>query len=178
MGFCLLGMASFTTEGLNGAAFQMFNHGTITAQLFLIVGIIYERAHHRDLNGFGGLAHTMPRYAVWTALAFFAALGLPGLSGFISEILVFLGAFSTWPVYTVISASGVVLTAAYMLWTYQRVFLGKPIEKYAAFPDITARETLTMAPLALIVVILGVYPKAMLSIMNATLMSINAMVVK
>ncbi|MBI2341983.1 MAG: NADH-quinone oxidoreductase subunit M, partial [Deltaproteobacteria bacterium] len=178
MGFCLLGMASFTNEGMNGAVLQMFNHGTITAQLFLIVGIIYDRVHHRDLEGFGGLAHIMPRYAVWTAIAFFAALGLPGLSGFISEALVFLGAFKMWPWYTAVSVSGVVLTAAYVLWTYQRVFLGKINEKYKNLPEISWRETVTLAPLALIVVILGVYPKAMLDIMNATLVGINQLFVK
>ncbi|MFH0800392.1 MAG: NADH-quinone oxidoreductase subunit M [Pseudomonadota bacterium] len=175
MGFCLLGMASFTSAGLNGAVLQMFNHGTITAQLFLIVGIIYDRAHHRDIDGFGGLAKVMPRYAAFTAVAFFAALGLPGLSGFISEVLVFIGAFRPWPWYTAISAFGVVLTAAYILWTYQRVFLGKVNEKYKALPDISAREMITLIPLVVIVVVLGVYPKAMLSIMEASLAGINAM---
>lgn len=178
MGFCLLGMASFTSEGMNGAVLQMFNHGTITAQLFLIVGIIYDRAHHREIEGFGGLAHIMPRYAVLTAFAFFAALGLPGLSGFISEVLVLLGAFKTWPMITAFSAVGVVLTAAYILWTYQRVFLGKANEKYANLPEINWCETLTLAPLVLIVLILGIYPKAMLDIMNATLVGINGIFVK
>lgn len=178
MGFCLLGMASFTSEGMNGAVLQMFNHGTITAQLFLIVGIIYDRVHHRDINGFGGLASIMPRYAVWTALAFFAALGLPGLSGFISEALVFLGSFKMWPWYTAISATGLVLTAAYILWTYQRIFLGPKNEKYSNLPDINWRETLTLAPLALIVLILGVYPRAMLDIMSATLTGINGIFIK
>jgi len=178
MGFCLLGMASLTSEGMNGAVLQMFNHGTITAQLFLIVGILYDRAHHRDIDSFGGLAHIMPRYAVWTAIAFFAALGLPGLSGFISEVLVFLGAFKTWPLITAFSATGVVLTAAYILWTYQRIFLGKINEKYASLPDINRREMLTLAPLVVIVFILGVYPKVMLDIMNATLVSINGIFVK
>jgi NADH-quinone oxidoreductase subunit M len=178
MGFCLLGMASLTTEGMNGAVLQMFNHGTITAQLFLIVGIIYDRVHHRDLEGFGGLAHIMPRYAVLTAIAFFAALGLPGLSGFISEVLVFIGGFKTWPWYTAISATGLVLTAAYILWTYQRVFLGKINEKYAGLSDISAREMVTLLPLVAIVFFLGVYPKAMIDIMNATLVGINAMVLK
>lgn len=173
MGFCLLGMASFTAEGMNGAVLQMFNHGTITAQLFLIVGVIYDRAHHRDLEGFGGLAALMPRYAVLTSLAFFAALGLPGLSGFISEALSFLGGFKTWPLYTIISASGVVLTAAYMLWTFQRVFLGKINEKYRGLPDINAREILSLAPLALIVIAVGVYPKLILDIMNSSLTSLN-----
>src|SRR3970282_1280613 len=95
MGYVLLGMASFTQEGINGAVLQMFTHGTITGMLFLIVGILYDRAHHREIDGFGGIASQMPRYAGITSLAFFASMGLPGLSGFISEALVFLGAYRT-----------------------------------------------------------------------------------
>ncbi len=173
MGFCMLGMASFTAEGMNGAVLQMFNHGTITAQLFLIVGIIYDRAHHRNLDGFGGLASIMPRYAVLTGLAFFAALGLPGLSGFISEALCFIGGFKTWRVYTIISVSGVVLTAGYMLWCFQRVFLGTPNEKYKSLPDVNGREILSIAPLAIIVIIVGVYPKVVLDLMNTSLVGLN-----
>ncbi|TMA59767.1 MAG: NADH-quinone oxidoreductase subunit M, partial [Deltaproteobacteria bacterium] len=93
MGYVMLGMASFTPQGINGAVLQMFNHGTITAMLFLIVGVIYDRAHHRRIDGFGGLASVMPVYTGVMALAFFAAMGLPGLSAFISEILVLLGAW-------------------------------------------------------------------------------------
>ncbi|HCU25708.1 MAG TPA: oxidoreductase, partial [Deltaproteobacteria bacterium] len=175
MGFVLLGMASFTSEGLNGAVLQMFNHGTITAQLFLIVGIIYDRAHHREINGFGGLATAMPKYAVWTAIAFFAALGLPGLSGFISEALVFLGSFKNWPGFTTVAVTSVVLTAAYMLWTLQRVFLGPLNEKYKDYPDITRREALTLFPLVVIVLVLGVYPKPVLNLMSVSLAGINEM---
>jgi NADH-quinone oxidoreductase subunit M len=178
MGFCLLGMSSLTSEGINGAVLQMFNHGTITAQLFLIVGIIYDRVHHREIDGFGGLVHIMPRYAVMTAVAFFAALGLPGLSGFISEALVFIGGFKAWPIITMFSATGVVLTAAYILWTYQRVFLGKANEKYLSLPDITAREMITLVPLVAVVFVLGVYPKLMLDMMNATLMTVNQLVTR
>ena len=105
-----------------------------------------------------------------------AALGLPGLSGFISEILCFLGGFHTWRVYTIISALGVVLTAGYMLWTYQRVFLGSLNEKWKNLPDINGRELLSLAPLAVLVILLGIYPKLMLDLMNNTLVSINAMV--
>lgn len=173
MGFVLLGISSFTSEGINGGVLQMFNHGTITAQLFLIVGIIYDRAHHRDLNGFGGLASIMPKYAVWTAIAFFAAVGLPGLSGFISEVLVFLGSFKAWPWLTTLAVTSVILTAGYMLWTMQRVYLGKLNEKYKDFPDITPREAFCLAPLALIVVILGVYPKPILSMMEVSLNAVN-----
>jgi NADH-quinone oxidoreductase subunit M len=175
MGFCLIGMASFTNAGMNGAVLQMFNHGTITAQLFLLVGVIYDRVHHRDIDGFGGLAKVMPRYAVFTAIAFFAALGLPGLSGFISEALCFIGAFKLWPWYTIVSAIGVVLTAAYFLWAYQRIFLGQVNEKYKDLVEINAREMITLIPLVAIVVILGVYPNAMLGIMDATLANINAL---
>ena len=171
-------MASFTSAGMNGAVLQMFNHGTITAQLFLLVGVIYDRAHHRDIDGFGGLAKLMPRYAVFTAIAFFAALGLPGLSGFISEVLCFIGAFKMWPWYTIVSAIGVVLTAAYFLWAYQRVFLGQVNEKYKGLVEINAREMVTLIPLVAIVMILGVYPNAMLGIMDATLANINAIFIK
>src|SRR6266480_3071185 len=93
MGYVMLGMASFTPQGINGAVLQMFNHGTVTAMLFLLVGVIYDRAHHREIAGFGGLASIMPVYTGVTALAFFAALGLPGLSAFISEVLVLIGAW-------------------------------------------------------------------------------------
>jgi NADH-quinone oxidoreductase subunit M len=173
MGFVMLGIASFTSEGINGGVLQMFNHGTITAQLFLLVGVIYDRAHHRDLNGFGGMATIMPKYAVWTTIAFFAAVGLPGLSGFISEVLVFLGSFKAWPWLTGLAVSSVILTAGYMLWTLQRVYLGKANEKYKDFPDITPREAFCLAPLALIVVILGVYPKPVLSLMEVSLNALN-----
>ncbi len=176
MGFCLLGMASMTPEGINGAVFQMFNHGTITAMLFLLVGVIYDRAHHRDIDGFGGLAQTMPRYATVTSLAFFAALGLPGLSGFVSEILCFLGGFKTYRLYTIVSATGVVLTAAYMLWTYQRIFMGKLNEKYAKLEEINGRELFTLVPLGIIVILLGIYPRFVLDLLNVSLSALNSAV--
>ncbi len=168
MGFVLLGMASGTTQGMNGAIFQMFNHGTITAMLFLLVGVIYDRAHHRDLEGFGGLQARMPVYAAFTSLAFFAAIGLPGLSGFVSELLVLLGGFKTFQTLTVLCSTGIVLGAAYMLWTYQRVFLGPLNEKYASLPEITPREIFTLAPLALTVLILGFYPVPVLGLFHAS----------
>ena len=133
MGYVMLGMAAMTPESMNGAVFQMFNHGTITAMLFLLVGVVYDRAHHRDIDGFGGLAKSVPIYAAYTCLAFFAALGLPGFSGFISEALVFLGSFPTFPWMTVIATSGLVLGATYLLWTYQRMFLGGLNQKYTTW---------------------------------------------
>lgn len=175
MGYVLLGMASLTTQGTLGAVFQMFNHGTITAMLFLIVGVIYDRAHTRGVDDFGGLALQMPVYTGIVTVAFFASLGLPGLSGFISEAFVFLGSFSkeTIRVIAIISTLGILLTAAYMLWTMQRIYFGKLNEKWATLPDINELELATLAPLAAIVIFLGIYPSPMLNIMNS---SINKLV--
>jgi NADH-quinone oxidoreductase subunit M len=176
MGYVMLGMASFTPQGIQGAVLQMFNHGTVTAMLFLLVGVIYDRAHHRDIEGFGGLASVMPVYTGVTALAFFAALGLPGLSAFVSEVLVLLGAWQNYPGLTAVGASAVILTAGYLLWTMQRIFLGKVNEKYVGLPEINGRELFTLAPLAVIVVVLGVYPHAVLDLMSASLNSLNQLV--
>ncbi|HTP13623.1 MAG TPA: NADH-quinone oxidoreductase subunit M [Bacteroidota bacterium] len=171
MGIVLLGMAALNTQGFMGAVFQMFNHGTITAMLFLIVGVIYDRAHTRDIDAFGGLAITMPKYTGIMTVAFFAALGLPGLSGFISEAFSFLGAFrvDSLRVITMFSTLGIILTAAYMLWTLQRVFLGTPNEKWASLPDINGRELFTLVPLAAIVLVLGIYPSFLLDLMTSSM---------
>ncbi len=176
MGYVMLGMASMTSVGLNGALLQMFNHGVVTAMLFLLVGMIYDRAHHREIDGFGGLAAVAPNYAVVAFLAFFAALGLPGLNSFISEALVLLGAFQQFPIAAAIAASGVIITAAYCLWTLQRVFLGKTNEKYKLLPDLTGREALSLLPLGVLVVVLGVYPHPVLALMRSTLGSLHALV--
>lgn len=177
MGYVMLGMASFTTQGLNGAVLQMFNHGTITGMLFLLVGVIYDRAHHRDIEGFGGLAAVMPVYTGITALAFFASMGLPGLSGFISEVLVLLGTWQKYPVLAILGASGVILTAGYLLWTIQRVYLGPTNEKYKAISDINGREIFTLVPLGIIVILVGIYPAFVLDLLRASLDNINQIVI-
>src|SRR5215471_12693843 len=176
MGYVMLGMASFTAAGINGAVLQMFNHGTITAMLFILVGVIYDRAHHREINGFGGLAQQMPLYAGITGFAFFAALGLPGLSAFISEVLVLIGAWQTYPLMTVFGAATAILTAGYLLWTYQRIYLGPFNEKYAGYQDLSLRESFTLVPLAVIVLVLGVYPHAVLGLLNTSLVHLNQVV--
>lgn len=175
MGYVILGMASLTTQGISGAIFQMFNHGTITSMLFLIVGVIYDRAHTRNINEFGGLANQMPKYFGIVIIAFFAALGLPGLSGFISESLAFLGAFSvkSLRIITIISTLGIVLGAAYMLWTLQRMFFGTLPEKWSGLTDLNAKEMWTLIPLVIIVIFLGVYPAPMLNMMST---SVNQLV--
>ncbi|HEX7574429.1 MAG TPA: NADH-quinone oxidoreductase subunit M [Bacteroidota bacterium] len=175
MGIVVLGMSSMNTQGLTGAVFQMFNHGTITAMLFLIVGVIYDRAHTRGLNEFGGLMNQMPRYAGAMTVAFFAALGLPGLSGFISEIFSLLGAFQTFRTLTIIGAATIVLTAAYMLWVLQRVFLGALPEKWKDLTDMNGRETFMLATLGVIVIFFGIYPAPILNLMNSSLNTLAAL---
>ncbi len=174
MGYVLLGMASLTTAGVNGAVLQMFNHGTSTAMLFLLVGVLYDRAHHRWIvkpdgtKGFGGIAAVVPVYTGFMAIAVFASLGLPGLSGFVSEALVFLGAFSVpkFQVYVLIGSLGIVLGAAYLLWMFMRVFLGPLNEEWANLTDMNWRERFTLVPLTIMVIVFGVYPMPVLNLMG------------
>ncbi len=176
MGVVTLGMASMNTQGMTGAVFQMFNHGTITAMLFLIVGVIYDRAHTRGLNEFGGLMNQMPKYAAVMSVAFFAALGLPGLSGFISEAFSLIGAFQTFRTLTIIGAITIVITAGYMLWTLQRVFLGQLPEKWKNLTDMDGREMVMLVPLAAIIIFLGIYPSPVLDLMTTSLNHLAALV--
>lgn len=176
MGYVLLGMAALNSQGMVGAIFQMFNHGTITAMLFLSVGVLYDRAHTRGLNEFGGLANKMPRYFALVVICYFASLGLPGMSGFISEAFVFLGAFQTWQFWTILSTLGIILTAAYMLWALQRMFLGKLPERWEGLTDINGRELVSLVPLAVIVIFLGIYPSPILDLMTTSVNQLVAFV--
>ncbi len=173
MGIVLLGMSGLTSLGMNGAVMQMFNHGTGTAMLFLLVGVIYDRAHHRNIDGFGGLAVRMPIFAAVVSLAFFAGLGLPGLSSFISEAFAFLGAFGSQmfnlKAITIISTVGIILTAGYFLWTFQRMFLGELNPKYKDLPEINGRELFTLIPLGIVIIFLGIYPAPLLNLMKTSL---------
>ena len=162
MGYVLLGAASLTTAGMLGANFQLFAHGTSSAMLFLLVGVVYDRAHHRDINGFGGIAQIMPRYMGWATIGIFASLGLPGLSGFVAEALSLLGAWQVYPLYTVISLSGLIVTAAFFLWTIQRIFLGPLNEKYKDMPDVNGRELFCLIPLGALCLVLGIFPYLLL----------------
>jgi NADH-quinone oxidoreductase subunit M len=163
MGFVTLGLASGTVEGINGAMYMMLAHGTISAMLFMIVGVIYDRAHHRDMDRFGGLAWVMPRYFVLASFAFFASLGLPGMSGFIAEITTFVGVFSA-PAYrpwAIAALLGVVLTAGYYLIALQKIYLKATPEAYtdkSKYPDATGRELLVLVPLAVVTLWMGVQP--------------------
>ncbi len=158
MGFVILGLAAGNEMGLTGAILQMFNHGVISAMLFLLVGVLYDRAHHREINGFGGLGNRMPVYTGITTLAFMASLGLPGLNGFIGEAFSLVGAFERFQLLTILSTIGIVVGAAYFLWTLQRVFLGTLNPKYEELPEINGREIMTLVPLGILVIVLGIWP--------------------
>jgi len=180
MGYVLLGMASLTTIGMNGAIFQMFNHGTITAVMFLMVGVIYDRAHTRGLYDFGGLANKMPKYFAVTMIAFFASIGLPGLSAFISESFIFLGGFNSEVIriVTIVSATGIILNAAYILWTVQRVFLGELPSKWDGLNDISGRELISSVPLIIIIIVLGVYPSLFINLMSNSVTQLISFIMK
>jgi NADH-quinone oxidoreductase subunit M len=158
MGFVMFGLASMTVTGFNGALLQMFNHGIITGGMFLLVGVLYDRAHTRDLDKFGGLGVKMPVYAGILIVFTLASLGLPGLSGFVSEFMSLLGTYASFRLLTIISVLGIVITAGYFLYMLQRVLLGPVNEKLAAIPDINRRELLTLVPLMIVTIAIGVYP--------------------
>ncbi len=174
MGFVVLGAAMMTDSAANGALFMMIAHGITSAAMFFVVGVVYDRAHHREIGRFGGLATTMPVYTGFSTVAFFANLGLPGLCGFIGEVMVLLGSFQAartgsllsnagippshiYP-FAIIACLGVVLSAAYMLWTMQRVFFGPEKSEYRGFSEISAREITVLTPLTVMAILLGVAP--------------------
>ncbi len=169
MGFVLLGLAALNANGFRGAMLQMFTHGTITGGLFLLVGVLYDRAHTRDLNGFGGLGVKMPAYAGFLTFFALASLGLPGLSGFISEFLALLGSYQYSKLVTGLSTIGIILAAAYLLYMVQRVLLGKLNPKWAELSDINFREVLTLVPLMVLILGIGIYPRIILDYMIPTL---------
>ena len=160
LGFVVLGIFALTTQGLQGGVLQMVNHGLTTGALFLLVGMIYERRHTREISQFGGLASVMPRYAAAFLFVAFASIGLPGLNGFVGEFFVLVGSYLSLPVYAIVGATGVVLAAVYLLWAYQRMFTGPiVVEENRALGDIGFREVAILAPLLAGILFLGIYPK-------------------
>jgi NADH-quinone oxidoreductase subunit M len=170
MGFCLLGVVAATPLAITGSAVQAVTHGLGSAMLFLLVGVIYDRVHHRRVDGFGGLATPMPRYAGLFLFAALAAAGLPGLAGFVGEVMTILGAVQsnagTWAGhgadafrwFGILAAGSVILSAAYLLWAYQRMFTGPVSEEHRSLPDLTVREWSALAPCAVLTLAIGVYP--------------------
>jgi len=169
MGFVMLGLASMTVTGSNGALLQMFNHGIITGGMFFLVGVLYTRAHTRDLDKFGGLGVKMPVYSGILTVFALASLGLPGLSGFISEFMSLLGSYAVFKLVTIVSVLGIVITAGYFLYMLQRVLMGPLNERLVSIPDISKRELFVLIPLMLIVILIGVYPLAALKYQMASI---------
>jgi len=164
LGFCMLGLFTLNTQGVQGSVIQMLNHGISTGGLFLIVGIVYERRHTKAIAEFGGLIKVMPRFAAVSLIVVLSSIGLPSLNGFVGEYLVLLGAFLVNPWYAAISATAVILAAVYLLWMVQRVFFGPLANpKNEGLSDLSVREMLVMAPILLFIVWVGVYPSPFLS---------------
>src|SRR5215468_2664154 len=169
LGFIVLGIFSFTTQGMEGAVYQMLNHGVSTGALFLIVGIIYDRRHTRMISEFGGLANRMPLYAAFFLVVTLSSIGLPGLNGFVGEFLILLGTFGTNHARAVTAALGVILSAVYMLWMYQRVVWGEvKNEKNANLPDMVGRERAMLLPLLIAMLWMGVYSNYFLRPMDSS----------
>ncbi|MDO8611550.1 MAG: NADH-quinone oxidoreductase subunit M [Dehalococcoidia bacterium] len=167
MGYVLLGASALGTVGLTGAAMQMFTHGLITGLLFVLVGMIYDRTHTRQIGELSGLAHRMPFIATIMVVAGLASLGLPSLAGFVSEVTVFLGTFARHEFLTSLGVIGIVITAGYILWMIQRVFWGEASEKWEGIGDATAWwERAPLLALTAVIVAVGVYPAVMLDLLE------------
>jgi NADH-quinone oxidoreductase subunit M len=163
LGFIVLGTFALTSGSLQGAVIQNVNHGLTTGALFLLVGMIYERRHTKKIADFGGLQKVMPIYSGFFLFMIFASIGLPGLNGFVGEFLVLIGSYATLPTLAIIAASGVILAAIYLLWAYERVFTGLPDKaENEVLSDLSVREVSLLAPLAALVLLLGLYPNILL----------------
>lgn len=167
LGLVVLGILVLNIQGIEGGIYLMISHGLTTGALFLIVGMLYERRHTKLIKEFGGISKVMPLLAAFFMVSMLASIGLPFLNGFIGEFLVLLGAFRTNYVYCVLGATGIVLGAIYMLWAYQRVMFGQLDKaKNEVLADIKLREILVLLPLAVMMFVMGLYPKPFLSRME------------
>ena len=170
LGFCMLGLYALNSQGMAGGMMTMLNHGVSTGALFLLVGVVYERRHTRMIADFGGLWKTMPVYATIFLIVTLSSIGLPGTNGFVGEFLVLLGAFRTNPLWAIIAATGVILSALYMLWMFQRVFFGPVTHaENETLTDLTFRERLVFAPIIILIFWMGVYPQPLLDRAQPTL---------
>ncbi|HVQ39727.1 MAG TPA: NADH-quinone oxidoreductase subunit M, partial [Pyrinomonadaceae bacterium] len=182
MGFVVLGLFSFTETGMQGALYQMLNHGVSTGALFLFVGFIYERRHTRMIREFGGLATPMPWFSTLFVIASLSSVGLPFLNGFVGEFLILLGSWTTnaiqnaW-IATMLAATGVIWAAVYMLWMLQRVVFGKVTNpENANLKDLNAREIGLLIPLLVLMLVMGVYPRVFLDRSQASVEEVRSRV--
>src|SRR5262245_5174950 len=169
MGFVTAGIFAPNMQGIQGAIFQMLSHGIVSAALFLIVGVVYDRMHTREIARYGGLVHRMPLYAFAFMIFMLGSVGLPGTSGFVGEFLVLVGAFraNTWVPF--LATTGTILGAAYMLYLYRRVIFGRLVrEELKTILDLNPREIAIFAPLIVVVLWMGLYPNPFLRVMDAS----------
>ena len=176
LGFVVLGICAMNTQGMQGAVYQMLAHGVSTGGLFLMVGMLSDRRHTRLIAEFGGLKAVMPRFTAAFLIMTLASIGLPGLNGFVGEFLIMLGAFRWAPGFVVVAGLGVILSAVYMLWMFQRVFYG-PVthEENATLPDLQPREWAGVLPLCAMALVMGVFPTLFLKPIEA---SVDALVLR
>jgi NADH-quinone oxidoreductase subunit M len=168
LGFVMAGIFALNQQGIDGAILQMLNHGISTGALFVMVGIIYERSHSKRIEDLGGIAGVMPVFAALLLIVSFSSIGLPGTNGFIGEVLILVGVFKASAPAAVLAASGIVLAAVYMLWMYQRVIFGNIRQPESqSFQDLNAREILTLAPVIILILWIGLYPKPFLKLTSA-----------
>jgi len=167
LGFCTLGIFALNQNGISGSIIQQINHGISTGMLFLVVGVIYERRHTREIKEFGGLAHVMPNYAIVFAIAMLSSAGLPLLNGFVGEFTILQGAFEANKIWAAFAVLGIIFGAAYLLWLYQRTMLGEITnEKNRGLQDLNWREWAIFVPLIIWAVTIGVYPKPYFDILE------------
>ncbi len=175
LGFVVLGTFAFTTRGIEGGLLQMINHGISTGALFLIVGILYERRHTREISEYGGITRIMPKFAVFFMIVTLSSIALPLTNGFVGEFLILFGVFEANKIYATLATTGVIFGAVYMLWMFQRVMFGEVTnEKNKALPDMTAREWTYMTPLIVMIFLLGVYPNPVIRKMEASVTNLVA----
>ncbi len=182
MGFVILGVAAavgpgatnmaFKEAALTGAALQMFSHGAITGMLFFCVGVLYDKAHIREIDVFGGLQARMPRLTWIYTFAAMASLGLPGLSGFVAEYLIYTSTYAIYPAQTIVAASAMILTAAYLLWMLKRAFYGPLNPRWSGIPDASWLEMAPLLMLGVVVVFVGIYPAFLLDLLKPSLHNI------
>ena len=167
MGYVLLGIAALGQVGLTGATLQMFSHGMITGLLFVMVGLVYDRAHTRNIDELSGLAHVTPIIAVGMVMAGLASLGLPAMSGFVAEVTVFFGSAGRFQAATIAAIFGIVLTAGYILWMVQRVMFGPPNERWAELPDAMSWwEQVPVAAMLAVIIAIGIYPAQLIDVIH------------
>tara|TARA_B110000305_G_scaffold233795_1_gene290819 strand:- start:346 stop:1059 length:714 start_codon:yes stop_codon:yes gene_type:complete len=170
MGFVTIGVFTFNTQGIEGAIYQMLSHGVVSAALFLIVGVVYDRIHTREIDAYGGLVSRMPKYAIVFMFFAMASVGLPGTGGFVGEVLVLVGVFkvNTW--VAALASLGVILGAAYTLYLYRRIIFGELTkENLMKIKDMSRREMLIFAPLLIITLWMGIYPSSFLDFMHVSI---------